>query len=133
MLKIVALAMAGLLTLTPAVACAETISTHVLDLVRGEGGAGLPVTLSRRQADGTWKMLASAMTDDNGRVRAFGDNLQAEEGLYRLSFDMSDMSKPTHSAFFPEITIVFRVADPTRHVHVPIVLSPYGYSTYRGN
>ncbi|MBJ7445612.1 MAG: hydroxyisourate hydrolase, partial [Sphingobium sp.] len=61
------------------------------------------------------------------------DNLQAEEGLYRLSFDMSDMSKPTHSAFFPEITIVFRVADPTRHVHVPIVLSPYGYSTYRGN
>lgn len=133
MQNIVALAVAGLLTLTPVVAHAETISTHVLDLVRGEGGAGLPVTLSRQQADGAWTLLASAVTDDNGRVRAFGDNLQAEAGLYRLSFDMSDMSKPTHSAFFPEIDIVFRVADPSRHVHVPIVLSPYGYSTYRGN
>ena len=127
------LILAGLMALVPAGASAETISTHVLDLVRGEGGAGLPVTLSAMQDDGHWKPLASAVTDENGRVRSFGDTVQAEARLYRLIFDLSDSTKPTHSEFFPEITVVFRVADPSRHVHVPIVLSPYGYSTYRGN
>lgn len=125
------LSLAGLLSLSSAVH-AETISTHVLDLVRGQGGSDLPVILSKKQADGSWKQVATARTDANGRVRAF-DGQQNEAGIYKLSFDVSDTKKPTSSAFFPEIDIVFRVADPNVHYHVPVVLSPYGFSSYRGN
>lgn len=126
------LALIGLLGLTSAAAQAETISTHVLDLVRGVGGQDIPVTLSKKQADGSWKPIATARTDANGRVRAF-EGVQTEAATYKLSFDVSDASKPTSSAFFPEIDIVFRIADPSVHYHVPVVLSPYGFSSYRGN
>lgn len=133
MRRLVLAALAGILSLAPITAMAAGISTHVLDLVRGEGGKNLPVTLSIKEQDGMWRRIASAQTDENGRVRSFGDTLRIEPGLYKLTFDMSDESKPTHSSFFPEIDIVFRVTDPSLHFHVPVVLSPYGYSTYRGN
>ena len=131
-MRLVLVAVLGLFSLAPVAVPAETISTHVLDLVRGQGGSDLPVTLSRKQADGSWKQVSSARTDANGRVRAF-DGVQTEAGLYKLVFDVSDSGKLTSSAFFPEIDIVFRVADPNVHYHVPVVLSPYGFSTYRGN
>ena len=69
-------------------AFSETISTHVLDLARGVGGSDVPVVLSMKQQDGAWKELASAQTDENGRVKAF-DGVEAEAATYKLSFDMS--------------------------------------------
>lgn len=109
---------------------AESISTHVLDLAKGVGGEGVPVTLSKKNADGTWVKLASAKTDTNGRVKQFEGVETVKDGIYRLDFDMTGYSsKP----FFPEISVSFQVDDATKHYHVPVVVSPYGYSTYRGN
>lgn len=124
---------AAALTLSATGAFAEGISTHVLDLASGVGGKDVPVTLEMKQADGSWRQVASARTDENGRVRSFGDDVQAEAATYKLTFDMSGYGKAGETAFFPEIDVVFRVSDPTVHYHVPVVVSPFGYSTYRGN
>ena len=113
-------------------AFSETISTHVLDLARGVGGSDVPVVLSMKQQDGAWKELASAQTDENGRVKAF-DGVEAEAATYKLSFDMSAYGEQGAKAFFREIDVIFQVGDPSKHYHVPVVVSPFGYSTYRGN
>lgn len=112
---------------------AAEISTHILDLARGVGGAGVPVVLQRRAADGGWQAVATARTDANGRVRSFGDGVKADPGTYRLHFDMTGYPAAGARPFFPEIDLVFQVSDPAGHYHVPVVVSPYGYSTYRGN
>lgn len=112
---------------------AADISTHVLDLARGVGGKAVPVTLSKRSADGSWQKVGSATTDGDGRVRSFGDAKSFDTGIYRLQFDMSRYPDASASPFFPEITLTFRVTDKSGHFHVPVVVSPYGYSTYRGN
>lgn len=129
-MKIVAIPL--LLALSAPVAAAD-VSTHVLDLARGVGGKHVPVTLSRRSPDGRWTQVASARTDDDGRVRRFGDPASFGPGVYRLQFDLSAYPDGQAAPFFPEIVLTFRVADAAGHYHVPVVLSPYGYSTYRGN
>jgi hydroxyisourate hydrolase len=104
-----------------------TLSTHVLDTGLGEPAAGVPVRLDR-QHDGGWLELTRALTDVDGRVR---DLVAADDwhaGTYRLTFDTA-----ARSVFFPEVAVVFFVAEPSRHHHVPLLLSPYGYSTYRGS
>lgn len=110
-----------------------SISTHVLDLGRGVGGAGVPVRLESRQADGSWHRVAEGRTDANGRVREFPGLMQTPAGTYRLSFDLSAYPQQGATPFFPQIDVVFRVSDPAAHYHVPVVVSPYGYGTYRGN
>ncbi len=112
---------------------AAEISTHVLDLATGVGGRDVPVTLSQRQADGGWKQVATARTDANGRIRSFGDASAFGPGLYRLQFDMAAYPDAATARFFPEIILSFRVIDADGHYHVPVVVSPFGYSTYRGN
>jgi 5-hydroxyisourate hydrolase len=99
-----------------------SLSTHVLDLVRGMPGAGLPVRLERRRPDG-WAPVAAGYTDVDGRWRA---DEPVEPGVYRWVFHPGD------DAFFPEIVIAFRVGQATR-IHVPLLLSAYGYSTYKGS
>lgn len=132
-MKIVALALALLAGSVGRPAAAADISTHVLDLARGIGGRKVPVTLSKRGPDAQWIKVGAATTDADGRVRSFGDSRLFEPGLYRLIFDMSAYPDASAAPFFPEITLTFRVVDPAAHYHVPIVVSPYGYSTYRGN
>lgn len=114
-------------------ATAADISTHVLDLAKGVGGRDVPVTLSKKTAEGGWVEVARTRTDENGRVRSFGDPARFDAGVYRLHFDMSAAPNAQTASFFPEMTLTFRVDDPKGHYHVPIVVSPYGYSTYRGN
>lgn len=126
-------AISATLSLFATSALAEGISTHVLDLARGVGGQDVPVTLEIKQADGSWHQLAQAKTDENGRVRSFGDDIHAQAAVYKLTFDMSQYPTAGTQPFFPEIDVVFRVTDPMAHHHVPVVVSPYGYSTYRGN
>jgi 5-hydroxyisourate hydrolase len=130
-MKTIALALLIGTAATP-VAAAD-ISTHVLDLARGVGGKAVPVTLSRRGSDGAWQTVGTATTDGDGRVRRFGNAASFDTGVYRLQFDMSGYPDASASPFFPEITLTFRVADKMGHYHVPVVVSPYGYSTYRGN
>lgn len=125
--------LAALAALAAAPAAAADISTHMLDLARGVGGRGVPVTLSRRGPDGGWSVVGRAVTDANGRVRAFGDGAAFPVGVYRLVFDVSAYPDASAAPFFPEIALVFRVTDAAGHYHVPVVVSPYGYSTYRGN
>ena len=132
-MKTLILSLALLAGALAAPAQAADISTHVLDLSRGVGGQSVPVTLSRRTADGQWAQVGTATTDGNGRVRSFGESSAFSVGVYRLQFDMSGYPDASTTPFFPEITLTFRVSDTTGHYHVPVVVSPYGYSTYRGN
>ncbi|RXD07286.1 hydroxyisourate hydrolase [Sphingomonas sp. UV9] len=127
------IALALLLGAVATPAAAADISTHVLDLARGVGGKAVPVTLSKRAVDGRWQKVGAATTDADGRVRRFGDPKSFDTGIYRLQFDMSGYPDASASPFFPEITLTFRVTDKAGHYHVPVVVSPYGYSTYRGN
>jgi hydroxyisourate hydrolase len=107
-----------------------SLSTHVLDTTRGEPAAGVPVRLDRRDGDG-WTAVASGYTDEDGRLRQFVPRDAWGEGAYRLVFDTAAHLGP--DAFFPEVAIVFRVTDAERHLHVPLLLSPFGFTTYRGS
>jgi len=107
----------------------STVSTHVLDTARGRPAGGLPVTLE--QADGGAPIATSA-TDADGRVGELGpDDLAA--GAYRLRFDTASYFAATgQDGFFPEVVVAFVVAA-GQHYHVPVLLSPFAYSTYRGS
>ena len=109
-----------------------SISTHVLDTMRGTAAAGLRVTLSRREADGDWKALAHADTDADGRIRELAHE-SLEAGEYVLRFETQKyFERSGLSAFYPEVSVVFNLEDGAGHVHVPLLLSPFGYTTYKG-
>jgi 5-hydroxyisourate hydrolase len=104
-----------------------TLSTHVLDTASGEPVAGVPVRL-QRQHDNTFLEIAAGTTNADGRLTDWVPEELWHSGTYRLVFDTAG-----HSSFFPEISVLFFVAEPSRHHHVPLLLSPYGYTTYRGS
>ncbi|SMD21144.1 5-hydroxyisourate hydrolase [Kibdelosporangium aridum] len=101
----------------------SAVTTHVLDAALGRPAAGVPVRLE--SADG---VVASGVTDSDGRLRTLGPSSLAP-GVYRLVFDIAAYHGP--EAFYPTITVEFRFAE--GHYHVPILLSPFAYSTYRGS
>lgn len=110
----------------------SAITTHVLDTATGRPAAGVPVRLEL-VSDGSSTVLARATTDDDGRASELGPD-QAEVGTYRLVFDTAAYSSATgQSCFFPEVAITFALAEPAQHYHVPLLLSPFAYSTYRGS
>lgn len=102
-----------------------TLSTHVLDTASGGPAEGMLVHLSNWQDDG-WVRLSEFATDDDGRVAGFGD---LEPGLYRLGFETRNYGK----GFFPFVHVIFELDDGRSHYHIPLLLSPYGYTTYRGS
>jgi 5-hydroxyisourate hydrolase len=107
-----------------------SLSTHVLDTTRGRPAAGVPVRLDRYVGD-TWKPLAEAATDGDGRLR---DLPAREAGTYRLRFGTGPYFVALGvETFYPEVSVVFTVTDADQHYHVPLLVSPYGYSTYRGS
>jgi 5-hydroxyisourate hydrolase len=107
-----------------------SISTHVLDTMRGQAAAGLGAKLCRREPDGGWKEVGGAETDADGRVRSLGaDDL--EPGEYRLELDTRPyFERSGLGVFYPVVQVVFTFEG--GHVHVPVLLSAYGYTTYRG-
>lgn len=106
----------------------STMSTHVLDAVSGRPAPGVAVTLT----DATAAVVATATTDDDGRVTSWAGDLGP--GVHRLHFDTgSYFDSLGVTAFYPEVVIAFEVTDEMAHVHVPLLLSPYAYSTYRGS
>ena len=105
------------------------ISSHVLDTAQGRPARGIPILLQRWSQE-AWQSVGGGTTDDDGRVqRLLAGALIA--GRYRLNFDLEGYLGP--DAFFPCVTIVFQALDPEQHYHVPLLLSPFGYSTYRGS
>jgi 5-hydroxyisourate hydrolase len=111
------------------------ITTHVLDVSIGEPAAGVSVRLDRQIGDGRWELIRTQQTDSDGRARGLvmeGQSLV--EGVHRLTFEVASYFRDRHvEAFYHEITIAFKVNDPSQHYHVPLLLSPFGYSTYRGS
>lgn len=108
------------------------ISTHVLDTSIGKPAAGVPVVLER--ADGLhWLTCASAMTDHDGRCRELLPGTRVSAGRYRLLFATAGyFDRLGQSALFPEVAITFTVAEDHRGYHIPLLLNPFGYTTYRG-
>ena len=104
-----------------------TLSTHVLDTGLGEPASGVPVRLERAHDDG-WLEVSAGTTDADGRLADWVPDDQWHAGTYRLVFDTA-----ARSVFFPEVSVLFFVAEPGRHHHVPLLLSPYAYATYRGS
>jgi 5-hydroxyisourate hydrolase len=109
------------------------ITTHVLDISRGRPAAGISVTLESEYGDG-WQALGQGRTDADGRLM----NLMDAEavlgiGTYRLTFEIgSYFASQSVETFYPQVAIVFR-ARGDEHYHVPLLVSPFGYSTYRGS
>jgi 5-hydroxyisourate hydrolase len=110
------------------------LSTHVLDTAHGRPAVGVPVRLQRRTAGG-WETLAIAATDADGRVRSLlPDGTQLAAGVHRLTFELAPyFAARGEASFYPEASIVFEVREPDEHHHVPLLVSPHGYTTYRGS
>lgn len=111
------------------------ITTHVLDTSRGRPAAGIGVTLEARTDAGGWRAVGHGTTDSDGRLKSLtGEGEGLSEGVYRLTFETGDyFSAGGVETFYPSAVVVFRVTDASQHYHVPLLISPFGYSTYRGS
>ena len=109
-----------------------TLSTHVLDATAGRPAAGVQVRLERRSLDG-WEPAAEGQTGADGRLR-LDDGTGFGPGVYRITFSSGAYFQARGSAsFYPEVTVTFEMTGPGEHCHVPLLLSPFAYSTYRGS
>ncbi|NUP53774.1 MAG: hydroxyisourate hydrolase [Catenulispora sp.] len=110
------------------------MSTHVLDTVRGLPAVGVPIRLESSFAGG-WRLLAVGRTDDDGRMHDGRPAAAAPAGLYRVKFDTASYfaDQGVKEFFYPEVVVCFAVSDPEARYHVPLLLSPFAYSTYRGS
>jgi 5-hydroxyisourate hydrolase len=107
----------------------------VLDISIGRPAAGVVVKLERQASNGDWERIGSQHTDADGRARELcADREVIMAGIFRLTFDVGSYfdSKGTES-FYQNVVIAFSIKDPSQHYHVPLLLSPFGYSTYRGS
>jgi len=112
----------------------SAITTHLLDTSRGRPARGVAVRLEVENADGSWRQIGKGATDADGRARHLLPDFALTEGIYRLTFETGPyFAAQEIDAFYPEVVIVFTVSDPAQHYHVPLLLSPFGYSTYRGS
>lgn len=117
-----------------AMAADNPMSVHVLNIENGLPSPDVNVTLEQKQDDG-WEELNAAVTGENGRINAlYPEDMALENGTYRVTFDTGEwFENHDTETFFPEIPVVFAINGELDHYHIPLLLSPYGYSTYRGN
>ncbi|MGH9379348.1 MAG: hydroxyisourate hydrolase [Thermoanaerobaculia bacterium] len=110
------------------------ISTHILDTADGRPAAGVEVTLERGDGGG-WQELRRAATNDDGRVpMLLPAGASLTPGTYRLTFETGRwFERQGVDAFYPVVSVAFTVRDAGQHHHVPLLLAPFGYSTYRGS
>jgi 5-hydroxyisourate hydrolase len=111
------------------------ITTHVLDTVRGMPARGVVVVLEVSDGEDRWTELGRGTTSDDGRITAFDPPLGGlKPGILRLRFATGDYFAASGTpTFYPEVSVVVRIDDPAKHYHIPLLLSPFGYSTYRGS
>ena len=111
------------------------ITTHVLDTSRGRPAAGVAVTLEAQTDAGGWRAVGRGRTDADGRLKSLtGGGDDFVEGVYRLTFETGEyFAAQGEETFYPHAVVVFRVRASSEHYHVPLLVSPFGYSTYRGS
>ena len=114
--------------------CMSAITTHILDISTGFPARGVSVTLEQETSEG-WKIIGEGQTDNDGRVRdLLASDSDLQIGKYRLTFDTGNyFSNQQREGFYPQVTVAFIVRNTAQHYHVPLLLSPFGYSTYRGS
>ena len=111
----------------------KSISTHVLDITVGRPAREVPVTLDRKDGE-AYARINAGKTDADGRVKDLVPEGKLTAGTYRINFDTGAYFRAQGvKGFYPEASIVFVIEDAEAHYHVPLLLSPYGYSTYRGS
>lgn len=111
----------------------RSVSTHILDTTLGKPAAGVPVSLEKKAND-VFSRVGGGMTDADGRIRDLVPEGQLEVGIYRITFDTTAYYHLQGlQCFYPEVSVAFQIRDPEAHYHVPLLVSPYAYSTYRGS
>jgi len=110
------------------------ITTHVLDTSKGSPAEGIQIKLQKPIGTNEWEDITSGITNSDGRITGFlDDNMILEPGRYRMEFMTGEYFNSTNTqGFYPYVHIVFEIQD-TEHYHIPLLLNPYGYSTYRGS
>jgi 5-hydroxyisourate hydrolase len=113
----------------------KRISTHVLDVARGRPAGDVPVRLERRSASGAWDLVRSARTDADGRCgQLLGKDDGLDAGVYRVVFDTAGyFSAQKVDGLYPVVEVTFQVREGEAQFHIPLLLSPNGYTTYRGS
>jgi 5-hydroxyisourate hydrolase len=111
----------------------SSITTHVLDTRLGRPAAAVAVSLERLEA-GAWQVLGYGATNEDGRLTTLLAPGDLAPGRHRITFDVGAYFQQQQvEHFYPSVTIEFEITDPAQHYHVPLLLSPFGYSTYRGS
>ena len=111
------------------------VTTHVLDTMRGKPAVGVKALLESRTAAGEWKEIGRGQTDTDGRINELADpRTPLAAGVYRITFlTAAYFASVGVGGFYPSVTVTFELSGETPHCHVPLLLSPFGYSTYRGS
>lgn len=111
----------------------SAITTHILDISQGRPAQGVNIVLAF-QAD-EWETLGTGVTDADGRLKTLlPAEFQLQPGKYRLTFEIGAyFAQHNIASFYPEVSVTFFIQDTAQHYHVPLLLSPFGYSTYRGS
>ena len=111
------------------------ITTHILDISKGRPASGVSVTLEFLENAKLWRVIGRDTTDADGRARNLTSaDTRLNPGVYRLTFDTAGYFIPQQiESFYPEVTVSFNVNEATQHYHVPLLLSPFGFTTYRGS
>ena len=111
------------------------LSSHILDISQGKPAPNVKIALSKQDKNQNWVLIDEKYTDTNGRIKDFlkEESNKNNNGVYKLTFYITPyFEKLKQKTFYPFIEVVFEIKD-DQHYHIPITLSPYGYSTYRGN
>lgn len=109
------------------------LSSHILDINTGYPAANVKISLYKQISDGDWAFVEAKVTDQNGRIKDFLPYTQDNRGIYKLTYHVGSYFEiQRQNSFYPFIDVVFQITD-ENHYHVPITLSPFGYSTYRGD
>ena len=110
------------------------ITTHVLDTTTGKPASELSISLQRRNPDGSFTTIAKGITNEDGRITDLLKEGELQIGIYKMHFDTDGYLKNNGiDGFYPEAVICFRIENTKQHYHIPLLLSPFGYSTYRGS
>jgi 5-hydroxyisourate hydrolase len=110
------------------------ITTHVLDTALGKPAGGILVTLEKQRGGEAWEELATGRTDADGRLANLLPPGRLERGLYRVTFETASYFRAQGlNGFYPCVQVTFEIREPEAHYHIPLLLSPFGYSTYRGS
>src|SRR3954464_7196655 len=109
------------------------ITTHILDTTLGKPARGVPIQLEK-QSGTEWKLIGSGQTDDDGRLKTLTPPGPVEPGIWRIRFDTKQYFTSINTKnFYPYVAVGFEIGDGAAHYHVPLLLNPWGYSTYRGS